>query len=179
MCKINVVLNRVMLGNRELGWEVWNGKEIEEYTSKQLESIIKAGKDKVCGLKLGGDGELEMDYEGFYTTNLMEHRHIGNYKAMNAESHINMNYVCVGRAENNGKKVYNCISNKFEQAEFSEEDIKSYIRLGVLGGGAKLDGDKVVVASLELPKKEETKAQEKPEVKSEEKPEVKPEVKTE
>ena len=36
MCKMNVVVNRVMLGNRELGWETWNGKNIEEYTSKQL-----------------------------------------------------------------------------------------------------------------------------------------------
>ena len=27
MCKMNVVINKLVLGNRELGWECWNGKE--------------------------------------------------------------------------------------------------------------------------------------------------------
>ena len=46
MCRVNVVVNRIMLGNRELGWEVWNGRSIDEYTSKQIENIIRAGNCK-------------------------------------------------------------------------------------------------------------------------------------
>lgn len=30
ICKMNVMVNRVMLGNRELGWEVWNGRCAEK-----------------------------------------------------------------------------------------------------------------------------------------------------
>ena len=65
MCRVNFVINRLMLGNRELGWECFNGKGIEEYTSKQLLEMIRNGKDKVYGLCIGKDGELEPDKEGF------------------------------------------------------------------------------------------------------------------
>lgn len=149
MCKMNVVVNRVMLGNRELGWETWNGKNIEEYTSKQLQDMIRGGKDKVYGLCLGKDGELEADAEGFFTTSVMEHRHIGNYRPMDSESLVNMAYICYGTDKVEGKTVYKCISNKFEQVNLTDEQIKAYLTLGVLTGGARLKDGRIEVAKME------------------------------
>lgn len=153
MCKMNVVLNKIVLGNRELGWQTWDGKQVAEFTSKQLKDIIKAGKQKVCGLKVGCSGELELDTEGFFTTNMMVYSHIGNWKPMVEDSMLNLLYVCIGSRVENEKKVYDCISSRFEQLAITEEEMKVYLKMGVVSGGAKLDGDKIIVASLELEKK--------------------------
>ena len=172
MCKMNVVVNKLVLGNRELGWELWNGKEVIEYTSKQLKEIIKAGKQKICGLKMGESGELELDREGFFTTNMMVHSHIGSWKSMEEEGMANLLYVCIGSHEESGKVVYDCISSRFEQAKISESDMRAYLKIGIVSGGAKLDGEKIVLANLEVtktdakvdePAKEETKVEVKKE----------------
>lgn len=172
MCRMNVVVNKLVLGNRELGFECWDGKQIAEFTAKQLKDIIRAGKQKVCGLKIGANGELELDKEGFFTTNMMVHSHIGSYKSMEEEGMANLLYVCIGTHEESGKVVYDCISSRFEQAKISESDMRAYLKIGIVSGGAKLDGDKIVVASLEVAKTEPKV--EKP-VKAEPKAEVKKE----
>jgi hypothetical protein len=154
---MNVVISRLMLGNRELGWECWSGKEVMEYTSKQLKDIILAGKQKVCGLRIGEDGELELDKDGFFTTNMTVHRHINNWETMNDESMANMLFTCIGSHEENGKMVYECISSRFEQAVLTDSDMKAYLKIGIVSGGIKLDGDKLVLASTELEQQEKKK----------------------
>lgn len=163
MCKMNIVVNKLVLGNRELGWELWSGKEVMEYTSKQIKDMIKAGKQKICGLKIGDNDELLLDKEGFFTTNMMVHSHIGSWKSMEEESMVNNLYVCIGSHEESGKVVYDCISSKFEQAKISENDMRAYLKIGIVSGGAKLDGEKIVLAGTEPEKKEQIPVTEKKE----------------
>lgn len=170
MCKMNIVVNKLVLGNRELGWELWSGKEVMEYTSRQLKDMIKAGKQKVCGLKIGDNDELELDKEGFFTTNMMVHSHIGSWKSMEEESMVNNLYVCIGSHEESGKMVYDCISSKFEQARISENDMRAYLKIGIVSGGAKLDGEKIVLAGTELEKKVQIPVTEKKEEPSKNEP---------
>ena len=80
MCKMRVVVRREMLGAREQAWSVWNGKEVMEYTGNQIKGMLKSGQ-KVCGLTVK-DNELVSDAEGFFTTNIMEHRYCGNFTPM-------------------------------------------------------------------------------------------------
>ncbi|MCX4267822.1 MAG: hypothetical protein OSJ62_04050 [Lachnospiraceae bacterium] len=148
MCKMKVVLNKLVLGNRELGWELWTGKEVLEMTSKQIKDAIRAG-EKICGLMIGSTGELELDEEGFYTTNVTIHSHIGCWKAMKEETISNLLYVCIGSHKEGEKQVYDCISSRYEQVIFPEEDMKAYLKIGLLSGGAKLEGNQIVVASTE------------------------------
>lgn len=163
MCKMNIVVNKLVLGNRELGWELWSGKEVMEYTSKQLRDMIKAGKQKICGLKIGDNDELELDKEGFFTTNMMVHSHIGSWKSLEEESMVNNLYVCIGSHEESGKVVYDCISSKFEQAKISENDMRAYLKIGIVSGGAKLDGEKIVLAGTVFEKKVQSSVTEKKE----------------
>lgn len=163
MCKMNIVVNKLVLGNRELGWELWSGKEVMEYTSKQIKDMIKAGKQKICGLKIGDNDELLLDKEGFFTTNMMVHSHIGSWKSMEEESMVNNLYVCIGSHEESGKVVYDCISSKFEQAKISENDMRAYLKIGIVSGGAKLDGEKIVLAGTEPEKKVQVPVTEKKE----------------
>jgi len=169
MCRNNIVVNRLMLGNRELGWEVWNGKNVEEYTSKQLQDMIRNGKDKVYGLCVGADGELEADKEGFFTTSIMEHRHVGNYRAVDSDIPVNMAYICYGTCEAKGEVLYKCISNKFEQMQLSEEQLKAYLTLGILTGGARIKDGKIECVEVGAEKKQtDVSVQEEPDKDSKE-----------
>lgn len=176
MCEMRVVINKVMLGQRELGWELWSGKDVMELTSVQIKSLIKKG-EKVCGLVIGKDGELVLDKEGFFTTNMCLHSHVGNWKPMVEGSMANLLYVCVGSHEENEVVSYDCISSRFERAKFTEADMKAFLKIGIVSGGAKLDGERIVLASLKYDKPEEkaTGLEEKkvPEVKEESKMEEK------
>ena len=150
MCKMYVAIRREMLGNRELAWSLWTGKDVFETTAKSIKDMFKAGK-KVSGLVLGADGELHLDAKGFFTTNMMEHRAAGNYKAMvETDLVANMMYTVIGTHKcEDGKLVYDCVSNRFEQIALEEVEVKTYLRMGIICSGAKLDGDKVVVATVE------------------------------
>ena len=151
MCKMHVVINQLVLGNRELGWELFDGKQVLELTSKQVKDVIKAGR-KVCGLCIGRDGELELDKEGFFTTNMTVHSHVNNWRTMDENSMTNLLYVCIGSHEESGKVVYDCVSSRFEQLGISESDMKAFLKIGIVSGGAKLDGEKIVLADLEYKK---------------------------
>lgn len=161
MCKMKVVVNQLVLGNRELGWELWDGKGILEQTSRQIKDAINKG-EKVCGLMVGKSGELELDAEGFFTTDLMIHSHIGNYRSMTNDASVtNQVLVCIGSKTIGGKRVYDCISSRFEQLKVSEEEMRAYLKIGLVTSGARLNGEEIEVASLENEKKEPEKQAEK------------------
>ena len=133
-----------------------------EYTGNQIKSLIKSGQ-KVCGLALK-ENELVPDAEGFFTTNIMEHRYCGNFTPMIESEGVTANvfYIVIGSHEEKGVTYFDCISSKFEQASFEQSDAKAYLRLGIISGGARLGADdKIELASLEYEKAEETKPTEK------------------
>ena len=164
MCKMRVVVRREMLGARIQAFSVFNSKEITEYTGNQIRSMIQSGQ-KVCGLTMK-DNELVPDTEGFFTTNIMEHRYCGNFTPMieNESVMANVFYIVIGSHEEKGVTYYDCISTKFEQTAFNESDVRAYLRLGIISGGARLGADdKIELAPLEYGKAEETKPIEKKE----------------
>lgn len=163
MCKMRVVIRREMLGAREQAWSLWSGKDIIELTSKQIKDLVSKG-EKVYGLKVA-NGELVPDNEGFFTSNIMEHRLSNNFKPMiESDIMVNQFYICVGSRMTGRDKVYDCISTRFEQVTLTEADMKSYLKLGVVSGGARLEGDKIVTVLNEEPepKAEEPKAKPEP-----------------
>ena len=161
MCKMKVVVRREMLGAREQAFSIWSGKDVMEYTGNQIRNLIKSGQ-KVCGLELK-ENELVPDMEGFFTTNIMEHRYCGNFTPMiEGDVTANVFYIVIGSHEENKVVYYDCISTKFEQTAFTESDVKAYIRLGIISGGARLGkDDKIQLAPLEY---EKAKTEEKKEV---------------
>ena len=161
MCKMRVVVRRECLGSREIGWSIFNGKSIQECTSIQIRNLIKSGQ-KVCGLALKVN-DLVLDEEGFFTSNLIEHRSCDNYTPMiEGDTAVNVFYIVIGKHEESGVTYYDCISTKFEQTAFNESDVRAYLRLGIISGGARLGADdKIELASLEYEKAEETKPTEK------------------
>ena len=75
MCKL-FVINSLYLGNRSLGYELYDGKGVVEMTEKQVRDGILAGQE-IYGLKVSENGiDLEPDREGFFMNNLVAHRHM-------------------------------------------------------------------------------------------------------
>ena len=170
MCTMRVILVRDMLGTRETGWGLWDGKQVLELTSKQVKDTIKAG-NKVCGLTLDAKENLVLDKEGFFTTDIMEHRHCGGYKSMtNDDCLANLFYVVIGSHVENNKTVYDCVSTRFEQLKLSEEDVRAYLKIGFISGGCRVGKDgKIEVASLEFQKEvKKAEPEKKEQVKAEE-----------
>jgi len=159
-----VVVLRTMLGNREIGWELWNKDkgEVTEMTSKEIKAALTKG-DPIYGLAVGEDEELVLDKK-FFTVNLMEHRHVNNYTPMvEAENCVaNVAYIVTGKVD----AGYEVISTKWERKTVTEEMLKMFMSMGLVFGGAKLEGDKVVLPDLERKTpKTEAKAEPKKEAK--------------
>lgn len=174
MCRKLVAVNKLGLGNRELGWEVYSlpKGEVLEFTTKQLRDIIKGGKDEVYGLKIAENGmDLAFD-ETFFTRNMMYKVHIGGLSAISeTECLVNLFYIVIGTHKENDIMMYDVVSSRFERTAFNEEKTKTLLEMGVISGGAKLEDTKIVVAPLEkvkpleqektLEKKESEKSVEK------------------
>ena len=110
-----------------------------------------------------GVGALFAMVVSFFTSNLIEHRSCDNYTPMiEGDTAVNVFYIVIGKHEESGVVYYDCISTKFEQAKFNESDVRAYLRLGIISGGARLGADdKIELASLEYEKARETKQPEK------------------
>ncbi len=169
MCMVKVVVLRTMLGNREIGWELWNKDkgEVVEMTSKEIKNSLLKG-DLIYGLAIGKDEELELDKE-FFTVNLMEHRHVNNYTPMVEDENCvaNVAYIVTGKTDTG----YEVISTKWERKTVTEEMLKMFMSMGLVFGGAKLENNKVVLPDLER-KTLETEVKAEP-VKTETKKEAK------
>ena len=174
MCRTRklIVVNKLGLGVRELGWELYSlpKGEILEFTSKQLRDIIKGykeGKDEVYGLKIGENGfDLVFD-ESFFTSNIMYKVHIGSLTPMvQTDCMVNLFYVVIATHVEHGELLFDVISSRFERTSFTEEKVKILLNMGIISGGAKLDENgKIVVAPLEKVKsleKEKTLEKENP-----------------
>ena len=172
MCRLTVI-NKLYLGNRELGYELYNDKEVVEMTAIQLKNAIKAGKD-VRGVVIDkATNELVLDKDGFYSVNMMKHSHINSYEPLieTDDCKVNVFYIVMDKCTENDKPVYDLLSSRFERVTVSEDKLITYLELGLVSAGAKLENGKVL-----LPVKESKTDQEKKELPVKEEPTVVPKV---
>lgn len=137
-----IVLNRVDLGNRVVGYEVFNphvnGGEVLGYTAKQLADAIKAGE--VIGMVLDEKGNLKLDEaRGFQRMTLKTGA--GTLTNSDPSAVANLMYVVYERQDNN----YKVITSRFGRLTFCEDKIKALLDLGAVSG-VVLTGDKLVCA---------------------------------
>lgn len=144
MCK--VAINRLFLGARELGWELWNGKEIIEMTSGQIKTALKSGRSEILGLCLDEKGELQLDKEGYMMQNIMCKVHIGKLTPMIEDELVMMNifYYVVGIEEQEGEILYQVVSSRFARETLKAEKLLALYDLGAVAGGMKVENEKIV-----------------------------------
>lgn len=149
MCK--VVINKLFLGNRELGYELMDiGKtEVVEMTASQIKTSLRAGKN-ILGVKISAGNELVLDKEKYFMSNMMKKVHINKLEPLyEAESSLaNIFFYVVGTGVENGKQYFDVVNSRFGRARMTEEMVKAYYPIGVIAGGVKIENDKIIVSEL-------------------------------
>ena len=135
------LLNRVDLGKRTVGYEVYisETKEIMGYTEKQIKDMLRS-QERVYGFTLDADDSLQLDKEGFHTCNIMVKTGINGLRPLVlSSSAVYMIYVLVG--VHKGKEtVYEVVNSRFARTNISESRLKALLEFGGICGGAYLDG---------------------------------------
>jgi len=169
MCRKLVVTNEIFLGARPICYEAYSlpKGEVVELTEKQIKDTLKGlTKDEVYGLRLSEAGELELDTDGFFTTNMMKKIHTNTLVPMVEDDCLaNLFYIVIGTHKDKANTMYDVISSRYERTSFTEEKVKILLDMHIISAGAKVQGDKIIVAPLEKP--EQSKPQQPAEAKVE------------
>lgn len=145
MCK--VVVNKLMLGARELGYELFDGKQIVEMTAGQIVKALKSGED-IRGLRLGEADALELDQEGFFARNMMLKSHINNFRPLVDDEGIMTNqfYVVVGVRRGKDKEpVFETLTTRFAREVMDGVKLKTLYEMGAVSAGMKLEKGEIVL----------------------------------
>ena len=156
MCRKLVVTNEIFLGTRAICYEAYSlpKGEVVELTEKQIKDTLKGfTTDRVYGLRLSEAGELELDTDDFFTTNMMKKIHTNTLVPMVEDACLaNLFYIVIGTHKEKGNTMYDVISSRYERTSFTEEKVKTLLDMHIISAGAKMQDGKVVVAPLEKQK---------------------------
>lgn len=169
MCRKLVVTNEIFLGARPICYEAYSlpKGEVVELTEKQIKDALKGlTTDEVYGLVLSETGNLILDTEKFFTTNMMKKIHTNTLVPMVEDDCLaNLFYIVIGTHKEKGNTMYDVISSRYERTSFTEEKVKTLLDMHIISAGAKMQGDNVIVAPLE--KLEQSKPQQSADTKIE------------
>lgn len=156
MCRKLIITNEIFLGSRPICFEAYSlpKGEVVELTEKQIKDALKGiTSDEVYGMKITEAGELELDTENFFVTNMMKKVHTNTLIPMvEDDCLVNLFYIVIGTHKDKGTTMYDVISSRYERTSFTEEKVKTLLDMHIVSGGAKIQGDKIIVASLEKAK---------------------------
>lgn len=147
MCKKLTVAYGDFIGQRMVGWCVFNGKDYSFLSDKQIKTKLEQGV-LVNGLKLDEDGRVVIDKE--FTPNLMGKSGltfsvISSADDVDDDTVMNKYYALVKVLKSKGGNQYQFISSRCGTEVFTEPQLKAMLSVMPLGG-VRLDGKgKVVV----------------------------------
>lgn len=169
MCRKLVVTNEIFLGARPICYEAYSlpKGEVVELTEKQIKDALKGlTTDEVYGLALTESGELILDTENFFTTNIMKKVHTNTLIPMVEDDCLaNLFYIVIGTHKDKANTMYDVISSRYERTSFTEEKVRTLLDMHIISAGAKMQGDGIIIAPLEKP--EQSKPQQPAEAKVE------------
>lgn len=153
MCRKLIITNEIFLGSRPICFEAYSlpKREVVELTEKQIKDALKGiTSDEVYGMKITEAGELELDTENFFVTNMMKKVHTNTLIPMVEDDCLaNLFYIVIGTHKDKGTTMYDVISSRYERTSFTEEKVKTLLDMHIISAGAKRQGDNVIVAPLE------------------------------
>lgn len=149
MCNRRFAVNQLVLGSRVLGYELWDGRQVCEMTAAQILKDLKDGKE-IIGLCLDASGEkLVLDSEKAFYTNMMVHRHIGQYVPIeDSDTVVAVFFIVTGLYEKDGRQVYQTVSSRFERKDMTAEQLLAYYDMGAVCGGCRVTDGKIMLAGF-------------------------------
>ena len=99
-----------------------------ELTEKQIKDTLKGlTTDEVYGVRLSEAGELELDTDGFFTTNMMKKIHTNTLVPMVEDDCLaNLFYIVIGTHKDKANTMYDVISSRYERTSFTEEKVRRF-----------------------------------------------------
>lgn len=146
MCKKLTVAYGDYIGQRLVGWCVWNGKDYSFLSDKQIKAKLEQGV-LVNGLKLDEEDKVGIDKE--FTPNLMGKSGLAFSVISSADDEdddtvMNKYYALVKVLKSKGGNQYQFISNRCGTEVFTEAQLKAMLSVMPMGG-VRLDGKGKVV----------------------------------
>lgn len=157
MCK--TVINRMDLGNRVTGYEMFNSAtgEIVGFSPKQVKDNI----EEIRGLKVDETtGEIELD-DKFFMKNLIIKTGINTTTPLFEEECIaNVLFTLIGMKKEGNTTSYEIINSRFKREWIPESKLKALIEVGMIQGGCDINAKgKLVIAPSILKDFEEKQAE--------------------
>ena len=162
MCKKLTVAYGDYIGNRMVGWCLFNGKDYGFISDKQVGAKLRQG-ERVNGLKLDEEGAVTIDRE--FTRHLLGKSGLTFSPIMAAddaeeEPVMNKYYALVKVVKSKVGNQYHFITNRCGYEVFSEQQVKAMLEI-LDFGGLRMDEKGAVVIHEGVEVKEATEGQSK------------------
>lgn len=139
MCKKSTVAYGDFIGQRMVGWCVFNGKDFSFLSDKQVKARLQI-HEQVNGLKLDAEGNVVIDQE--FTKTLMGKSGLTFKPILPADNEdeepvMNKYYALVHVTKGETGKKYHFITNRCGMEVFDENQLKAMLEVMDMGGVRK------------------------------------------
>lgn len=147
MCQFNyVAINRVnQFGCRICGYELhcYETGEIIGMSESTIIKMLKAG-GRVLGLALDESNKLILDEANHFQTNIMERKTLCKMEAINGDVPVNTLYTLLSVKDDK----YELMNSRYARKVISKDELITYINLGLVQSGCKIENGELVVADV-------------------------------
>ncbi len=173
MCKKSTVAYGDFIGQRMVGWCVFNGKDFSFLSDKQIKTRLQ-NNEQVNGLTLDADGNVVIDQE--FTKSLMGKSGL-TFKPIlpvdneDEEPVMNKYYALVKVSKDKSVTKYHFITNRCGAETFDEVQLKAMLEVMDMGGVRKDEKGALVIhkaVDVESATTDQNKPKEAPKGKKEE-----------
>lgn len=173
MCKKSTVAYGDFIGQRMVGWCVFNGKDFSFLSDKQIKTRLQSN-EQVNGLTLDADGNVVIDQE--FTKSLMGKSGLTFKPIVPADNEdeepvMNKYYALVKVSKDKSGIKYHFITNRCGMETFDETQLKAMLEVMDMGGVRKDESGALVIhkaVDVEKATESQNKPKEAPKGKKEE-----------
>lgn len=173
MCKKSTVAYGDFIGQRMVGWCVFNGKDFSFLSDKQIKTRLQ-NNEQVNGLTLDADGNVIIDQE--FTKSLMGKSGLTFKPIVPADNEdeepvMNKYYALVKVSKDKDGTKYHFITNRCGMETFDEVQLKAMLEVMDMGGVRKDEKGALVIhkaVDVESATTDQNKPKEAPKGKKEE-----------
>ena len=173
MCKKSTVAYGDFIGQRMVGWCVFNGKDFSFLSDKQIKTRLQSN-EQVNGLTLDADGNVVIDQE--FTKSLMGKSGLTFKPIVPADNEdeepvMNKYYALVKVSKDKSGAKYHFITNRCGMETFDETQLKAMLEVMDMGGVRKDESGALVIhkaVDVEKATESQNKPKEAPKGKKEE-----------
>ena len=163
MCKKSTVAYGDFIGQRMVGWCVFNGKDFSFLSDKQIKTRLQSN-EQVNGLTLDADGNVVIDQE--FTKSLMGKSGLTFKPIVPADNEdeepvMNKYYALVKVSNDKSGAKYHFITNRCGMETFDETQLKAMLEVMDMGGVRK-DANGALVIHKAVDVEDTTVVQNKP-----------------